>query len=325
MTHPLRQNRTMRILPILGAALALLASATSMAQTPAAPPPPSTVGADAHPGRHTVMVDGHGLTVWEKRPAQARGAILLIHGRTWSSLPNWDLQVPGEDRSVMDALVRAGYAAYALDQRGYGATPRDSTGWLTPSRAVADAGAVLAWIRAREGGVRPAVVGYSRGAAVALLTAQRHPESLSAAVLYAFALDPDVPLSNASTTAPLRSRTTAEAAASDFIMPGAASRAVVDAYVRQALASDPVRVDWRQEAELTPDPAAVRVPILLLHGVGDPLAEVEKQSRLFARLGTPDRAWVILPDADHAAHVENAHAQWVHAIVRFLEQPRAPR
>jgi alpha-beta hydrolase superfamily lysophospholipase len=315
----------MRILPLLGAALALLASAAAMAQTPAAPPRPSTVEADAHGRRHTVMVDGHGLAVWEKRPVQARGAILLIHGRTWSSLPNWDLQVPGEDRSVMDALVRAGYAAYALDQRGYGATPRDSTGWLTPGRAVADAGAVLEWIRAREGGARPAVVGYSMGAAVALLTAQRHPESLSAAVLYAFTLDPDRPLASTVAAAPARRPTTAEAAASDFITPGAASRAVVDAYVRQALASDPVRADWRQEAEFAPDPAAVRVPILLLHGVGDPLATVEKQSRLFARLGTPDRAWVILPDADHAAHVENAQAAWVHAIVRFLEQPRASR
>lgn len=307
----------MRILPLVGVALALLASAATMAQTPAE--------AAAHPRRHTVPVDGHGLAVWEKRPAQARGAVLLIHGRTWSSLPNWDLQVPGEDRSVMDALVRAGYAAYALDLRGYGATPRDSTEWLTPGRAVADAGAVLAWIRAREGGARPAVVGYSLGASVALLTAQRHPESLSAAVLYAFALDPDRPLASTEAAAPARRPTTAEAAASDFITPGAASRAVVDAYVRQALASDPVRADWRLEAEFAPDPAAVRVPVLLLHGVGDPLAAGDRQARLFSRLGTPDRAWVILPDADHAAHVENAQAQWVHAIVRFLEQPRAPR
>lgn len=312
----------MRILPILAVTLALLAPAAAVAQTPAQPSP---VEAAAHPRRHTVVVDGHPLAVWEKRPAQARGAILLIHGRTWSSLPNWDLQVPGEDRSVMDALVRAGYAAYGLDQRGYGATPRDSTGWLTPGRAVEDAAGVLAWIRAREGGMRPAVVGYSMGASIALLTAQRHPDAVSAAVLYAFAVDPDAPpASTPEGTAPVRQPTTAEGAASDFITPGAASPAVVDAYVRQALASDPVRTDWRRQAELTPDPAAVRVPVLLLHGVGDPLAKVEMQARLFSRLGTPDRAWVILPGADHAAHVENSQAQWVHAILRFLEQPRVP-
>jgi alpha-beta hydrolase superfamily lysophospholipase len=142
-------------------------------------------------------------------------------------------------------------------------------------------------------------------------------------VLYAFAIDPDQPpASTPDSAGPRRQATTAEGAASDFITPGAASQAVVDAYVRQALASDPVRVDWRRQAELTPDPAAVRVPVLLLHGVGDPLATVDLQGRLFSRLGTADRAWVILPNADHAAHVENSQAQWVHAIVRFLEQPR---
>lgn len=296
----------MRIRSILAAALALLLPALAPAQ----------------PTRHTVTVDGHGLAVWEKRPAQPRGAILLVHGRTWSSLPNWDLQVPGEERSVMDALVRAGYAAYALDQRGYGATPRDSTGWLTPGRAVQDAAAVARWIAAREGGAPPAIVGYSLGASIALLTAQRHPDAVRAAVLYAMAVDPDAPpASTPDGAGPAREATTAEGAASDFITPGAASRAVVDAYVRQALASDPVRVDWRREAELAADPGAVRVPVLLLVGVHD-LAEMH--ARLFSRLGTPDRAWVVLPNADHAAHVENAQPAWVHAVTSFLEQPRAP-
>lgn len=60
------------------------------------------------PVKHDVLVDGHHLAVWEKKPAQPRAAILLVHGRTWSSLPNFDLQVPGERRSVMDALVGSG-------------------------------------------------------------------------------------------------------------------------------------------------------------------------------------------------------------------------
>jgi alpha-beta hydrolase superfamily lysophospholipase len=311
----------MRILPILCAALGLMIPAAAPAQQSAS----STAAADtsARPRQHTVRVDGHPLAVWEKRPASPRGAILLVHGRTWSSLPNWDLRVPGEERSVMDALVRAGYAAYALDQRGYGSTPRDSTGTLSPPRAVADVAAVLAWIREREGGRRPALLGYSLGASITLLTAQRHPDALSAAVLYAFAVDPDrPPASTPAGTPPARQPTTAEGAASDFITPGAASRAVVDAYVRQALASDPVRMDWVRQAELTPDPAAVGVPVLLLHGIGDPLATVELQGRLFARLGTADRAWTILPHADHAAHVENTQAAWVHAITSFLEMPR---
>src|SRR5262249_26098853 len=90
------------------------------------------------PLKHDVVVDGHHFAVWEKRPAQPRAAILLLHGRTWSSLPNFDLQVPGERRSFMDALADTGLDVYALDMRGYGATPRDATGWLSPARAVTD-------------------------------------------------------------------------------------------------------------------------------------------------------------------------------------------
>ena len=71
--------------------------------------------AAAPPIRHDVDVDGHKLAVWQKRAAQPRAAILLVHGRTWSSLPNFDLQV-GPDRSFMDALAATGLDVYAVDR-----------------------------------------------------------------------------------------------------------------------------------------------------------------------------------------------------------------
>lgn len=143
------------------------------------------------PSKHVVIVDGHPMTVWVKRPASPRGAILLVHGRRWSSLPNFDLRVPGEPRSVMDALATRGFATYAVDMRGYGATARDSTGWITPDRAAADLAALLDWIARREDGARPSLLGYSRGSTVALLAAQRYPEKLSTLILYAFPVDID--------------------------------------------------------------------------------------------------------------------------------------
>jgi len=36
---------------------------------------------------HNVIVNGHPNAVWEKRPPDPVGAILLIHGRTWSGIP----------------------------------------------------------------------------------------------------------------------------------------------------------------------------------------------------------------------------------------------
>ena len=77
--------------------------------------------------RHTVDADGHPLAVWEKSAEHASEAILLVHGRTWSALPDFDLQVNGEDLSLMDGLVAEGFAVFAVDLRGYGETPRDDS------------------------------------------------------------------------------------------------------------------------------------------------------------------------------------------------------
>jgi pimeloyl-ACP methyl ester carboxylesterase len=47
----------------------------------------------------------------------ARPPVLMVHGATYAS-PLFDLGVPG--RSWLAALAEAGFAAYALDVRGYG-------------------------------------------------------------------------------------------------------------------------------------------------------------------------------------------------------------
>ena len=118
-------------------------------------PLPAAFAAGAKLERHTVMADNHPIALWAKSAAGATEAILLVHGRTWSALPDFDLQLDGENLSMMDSLVDAGYAVYAVDLRGYGETPRDDTGWLTPNRAADDVAIVLAWMsRAAEAGVR---------------------------------------------------------------------------------------------------------------------------------------------------------------------------
>lgn len=275
--------------------------------------------APVEPARLTVTADdGFQLALWRKAPVRPRRAVLLIHGRTWSGRPDFDLQVPGEARSFMDALVAEGYAAYALDLRGYGATPRDATSFLTPERAAADVAAALRTI-----GDRPVLFGWSLGSMVSQLTSQEHPELLSALILFGYPFDPDgkVP-ERPEPDAPARKPTTAEAAAEDFVAPGVISKRAIAAYVQAAVASDPVRTDWRHDTEWNAlSPEAVHVPMLLLQAELDPIAKTSAHARMFARLGTVDRQWVVIPRGDHAALLEDTAPRMIAAIRAFLDRP----
>lgn len=267
--------------------------------------------------------DGLTLALWAREVARPKGVIVLLHGRTWSALPDFDLQVPGDRRSVMQSLNARGYSAFALDLRGYGKTPRDSTGWLTPDRAARDVAQTLEWLAGEKKIQRPVLLGWSYGSLVAQLAAQRRPELISALILFGYPRDPAKLVFPADPPEPVRAANTREAAASDFISPQVTPKKVIDAYVAAALAADPVRVDWRnQQAEFQAlDASKVTVPTLLMHGERDPLAPQDAQARLFVGLGTSDKQWVVLSGGDHAALIEDTHPAFIAAIVAFVSRP----
>jgi pimeloyl-ACP methyl ester carboxylesterase len=271
------------------------------------------------PERFTVVADGHPLAVWARLPASPRAAAVLVHGRTWSSLPDFDLQVPGRERSVMAALAARGIAAYAVDMRGYGQTPRDESGWLTPRRSAADVLAVLDWVATRHPQLAPpAVIGWSRGAAIAQLAVQAAPTSTSALVLFGFVFDPDLRFVDlALPDEPARAPNTEASARSDFISPAVTPPEVVEAFVEQALAADPVLADLRGDGQFD-----ALDPTLVIFGQRDPGIYEDAAAKFFARLATPDRSMVVLPGADHAAQLEDTHEAWISAVAEFLLRPR---
>ncbi len=284
----------------------------------------SVARAQGAPVKHTVTADGHPLAVWEKRAPKPKGAILLLHGRTWSTLPDFDLQVPGEHRSLMDALVARGYSVYGLDLRGYGATPRDASDWDTADRSVDDLSAALAWVAKNSGAPgKPALLGWSNGSLVSALFAQRHADQISALILTGYPKHPDSTIVTVPDTAkPAHAKTTEKAAASDFIAPGAISKKAVDVYVAAALKADPVRTDWHHLEQWNAiDPKKVMVPTLLIQGELDPIAPTATQAAFFSRLGTADRQWVVMAGGDHASLMENLQPAFVAAMINFIERP----
>jgi pimeloyl-ACP methyl ester carboxylesterase len=116
---------------------------------------------------------------------------------------------------------------------------------------------------------------------------------------------------------------TAEAAASDFIIPGSISQAAIDRYVEAALEADPVRVDWRRLHEWSElDAASVTVPTLLIQGEQDPIASTEAHASFFSEVDAADREWVVVPGGDHAAFLETPRPYFLQALVSFMERPR---
>ena len=272
--------------------------------------------------RLSAHVNGHTFAIWARVPPVPRCAILLLHGCTWSSLPDFDLQAPGPNRSVLRSLAAKGFAAYALDQRGYGETPRDKTGWITPRQAAADASGVLDWVAARHPSLpRPALLGWSLGAATAHLAAATSPAKLSALILCGYAPDPGATIANAQEPAqPPRAPNVREAAASDFISPDMTGPAVVKAFVETAMRTDPVHADWKNEEQFLCDSSKINVPTLLLFGERDPNVEGQDAIRFFDRLGTKEKQIILFPGADHCVLLENTHDAWIAAIANFLNR-----
>ena len=285
--------------------------------------------APADPERLTVQSDGHPIALWARRPAQPKGSVLFVHGRTWSGRPDFDLQVPGMRRSVLQAFAAQGFAAYAVDLRGYGATPRDATSFLTPRRGAADISNVLVWIAKQHPSLpKPTLVGWSRGAAMSGMVAVATPGLLSNLVLFGFAFDPDLAFAelDESELKPDLAKNTREAAASDFISPKVTPRAVVDAFVAQAMKADPILADLKNDGEFNLlKPARLMVPTLVLFGERDSGVVAEDAAKFFARLGTPDKQIVMLPGGDHAAQLEDTHDAWIAAVAGFLTRPPARR
>ena len=268
------------------------------------------------------MSDGHPLTLYSRIATEPKTSILLIHGRTWSALPDFDLISPKEDLSMMKALAKQGMAVYAIDLRGYGKSARDKSGWNTPNRSSEDIANVLDYINKQHPNLNgTSVFGWSNGSLVAMLTAQLYPEKVKTLTLYGFPLDTEYSINkDNSSKPPARKPTNAKAAAEDFIIPGTISDHAIDAYVKAAVAADPIRMDWHQLSQWNQlDASKVKVPTLLLQAERDPYVNWEADALLFRKLATKDKQWVVLSNADHAALLESARFKLYQSVVSFIE------
>ncbi len=271
--------------------------------------------------KHTVLSENHPIAVWEKEAFNPKGVILFVHGRTWSGVPDFDLQVEGEDLSLMDGMVEKGYSTYAIDLRGYGGTPRDKSEWLTPNKAAGDVNAVIQWLIEQDN-TNIHLFGWSMGSTVSLLATQQNPNHITSLTLFGFWMDLDTEIPEDPKDRTLdKTVNTAAAAASDFISPESISQKAIDSYVKAALKADPIRVDWRDMNEFKAiDPSKIELPVLIMQGELDPIAPTERQSKLFTQLKTADKSWAVISGGDHAAFMETPRPQFIKVFTGFIDR-----
>ena len=138
--------------------------------------------------------------------------VLFVHGGSIPSVPDYDL--PYEDYSWMAHLAAAGFDTFAMDQTGYGLSPRpmmdDPCNMAAGDRAVVtpnplaedcepryrhglttsqsdwdEIGAVVDYIRELRGVDRVSLVGWSAGGPRTGGFAARHPDRIDKLVLFA--------------------------------------------------------------------------------------------------------------------------------------------
>jgi alpha-beta hydrolase superfamily lysophospholipase len=204
-------------------------------------------------------------------------------------------------------LVREGYAVHGFDQRGHGYAPGARCNIGRFEEFVQDLGDFLALVRPLHPGKQLVLFGHSMGGVVAARAVQQASVAPDLLVLSspAFRDGADVPgwarrlltvlaqpfpgFPTVRLSSSLLSRDPAEVAAYDR------DPAVFHGPVKARIASEMARAG----AEAIRDAAQIRVPLLLVHGAADGLAQPQGSAALMAQLGGRDAEFQLYPDGPH--------------------------
>jgi pimeloyl-ACP methyl ester carboxylesterase len=305
--------------------------------------------------RHRIASTGTpGLMLTLRQRGAAGPPVLFVHGATFSGRL-FDIPHPG--LNWLQVAADAGFAAYAIDIRGYGLSKPDAfpegRAYAQGHEAIADIGDAVDWIAARHGGARVALVGWSWGT----LTTSRYALGAGAGKIRALALyapiyaevnaewiavmaDP-ADKTRHRDFAPYRHVTLDDTRARwDAQLPQGADwrdEAVLQAMVAASIdddggASDHFRVPNGTFLDLWEcfngrpihDPGAITCPTLLIRGAQDPTSTRTDTLALFDRLGATDRTYVEIAGGTHFINAEARAPALLDAVNAFLRRTAQP-
>jgi pimeloyl-ACP methyl ester carboxylesterase len=265
---------------------------------------------------------------------KARPVLFMVHGSSNSSRTSYDLQVPGQQYSMMDAFARYGYDVWTMDHEGYGYSSR-SSGNSDIKSGVEDLKRAAEVVKRETGQSKAHYFGTSSGAIRAGAYAQAEPERADRLVLSAFTYKGTDSPTLADRSKQLEYYRTHNTRLRDRAM-------IQSIFTRDQLASsyDPVAINIMADAELkfgdqVPTgtyldmtanlpvvlPEKVLAPVLLVRGEYDGIAAVADLEEFFNKLPNGDRQFIILPGTAHSVVLATNRQLFWHVTRAFLTMP----
>lgn len=276
------------------------------------------------------------LFLWRKCKvvpgADKRPPVILVHGSSLSSLPTFDLDVPGHaDYSFMDWLAHRGHDVWTLDHEGYGrSTVTDGNSDI--ACGVEDLKVATAEIAKVTGEPSFHVYGMSSGALRAAAFAEDQPDRVARLALDAFVWTGEGSPTLTKRREGLKfflenNRRPIDRAFVTSIftrdLPGTTEAAVIAACADAQLAyADSVPtgtyVDMTSKLPLV-DPERIKSPTLIVRGEHDGIATMEDLLEFFRRLPIGDKRLAVLPGLAHCTTLGlKRHLVW-DVVAQFFE------
>jgi acylglycerol lipase len=237
-----------------------------------------------------------------------KAVLLVAHGLAEHS---------GRYKNLVDYFVPKGYAVYALDHRGHGKSEGTRSYVDNFNDYLIDLKTFFDMVRKDNNSVKIFLFGHSLGATIATAYAIEHQKELAGLIVSGASLVPSTSVSPAllamagivSALLPKMGVTLLDASAISR------DKAVVDAYVNDPLVfrgKVPARTGaelarmWKQLPEQMP---RIKLPILIMHGFADRLANPAGSKLLYERVDSKDKTLKLYDNCYHEICNEPEHEQ----------------
>jgi alpha-beta hydrolase superfamily lysophospholipase len=254
----------------------------------------------------------------ERRP-YARGSVVIAHGAGEHS---------GRYDAVAGALVRAGYAVYALDHQGHGRSGGPRAVIRRMELALVDLYQLVAGASQKAGGRPPFLLGHSMGGTIATSFALEWPETLAGLILSSPLASLPQLKPPARVVVAVLSRV-APALGVSKVDPSLVSRDAeqVKAYETDPLVLHsklPVRTigELRKATKRFPKRASeLKLPLLIMSAGSDRIVAPSGAKMLYDRASSDDKTLKVYPDLYHEIfnEIEPDRTQVIADMIAWIE------